>query len=517
MLLSPKRSDYQVIGYYVGRVLIGVGLLMVPPLLIAFVYGESKAAIDLLLGLCLALSLGTVLGFHGPGPREPEWMHGMVVSALSWIVGMMVGAVPSYLSGHYGCYLDACFDLMSGYTTTGLVLIQDLDHVSNALNMWRHLATYAGGQGIVVIALTFLIPGTSGALRMYIGEAKDERLRPNVVATARAIWVISLVYLALGSLVLLVALLCEGVRFRAAWLQAIWLFMSAWSTGGFAPYSQNLLYWHSLPVEVVCVLICVLGSLNFALHFAIWTGRRREAYRNIEVVSFAVTVTATFLVVAAALLRQGIYPDTLVLLRKGFFQLISAHTTTGLQSVYAHQFLGQWYQLATAGLVLAMMFGGSAASTAGGFKGLRVGILFKGLVEDIRRLTVPDSVRIRDHIHHLQDLPLSDRMVRGAALVVVCYVVLFAVSATIGVWCGYGLPQAVFEAASANGNVGLSCGVTAPSMPAVLKVTYLVQMWMARLEFLSVFVLVGFAHAVLFGLRGRRPVRQQLPGGRTAP
>ena len=80
------------------------------------------------------------------------------------------------------------FDVMSGYTTTGLYLMQDLDHVSNGLNMWRHILTYAGGQGIVVIALTFLFKGTAGAYKLYVGEGKDERLLPNVVHTARAIW-----------------------------------------------------------------------------------------------------------------------------------------------------------------------------------------------------------------------------------------------------------------------------------------------------------------------------------------
>ena len=114
-------------------------------------------------------------------------------------LGDRLGALPHYLSGHEGSYLDAMFDVMSGYTTTGLYLLQDLDHISYGLNMWRHLLTYAGGQGIVVIALTFLFKGTAGAYKVYVGEGKDERLLPNVVQTARAIWLVSLTYLVVGT------------------------------------------------------------------------------------------------------------------------------------------------------------------------------------------------------------------------------------------------------------------------------------------------------------------------------
>ena len=145
---------------------------------------------------CFIFGFGTQLVCRTD--KDLAWSHGLVVASGSWIWATALGALPHYLSGHEGSYLDAMFDVMSGYTTTGLYLLQDLDHISYGLNMWRHLLTYAGGQGIVVIALTFLFKGTAGAYKVYVGEGKDERLLPNVIQTARAIWLVSLVYLGVG-------------------------------------------------------------------------------------------------------------------------------------------------------------------------------------------------------------------------------------------------------------------------------------------------------------------------------
>ena len=142
----------------------------------------------------------------------------MVVAAGSWFFGMLLCALPYYLSGNYLSYLDCCFDVMSGLTTTGLVLIQDLDHIANGLNMWRHLLTFIGGQGMVVLALSFLVKGANGAYKMYVGEGKDERLMPNAVSTARYIWLISLIYLAVGTLVLWGAGIGAGLSVDRAFL-----------------------------------------------------------------------------------------------------------------------------------------------------------------------------------------------------------------------------------------------------------------------------------------------------------
>ncbi|MBI4743894.1 MAG: TrkH family potassium uptake protein [Actinobacteria bacterium] len=470
------------------------------PLVVALIYREWNPALDFVIGSSVCFIVGFLFTSFFKPLKNLTWMHGMVVASFSWLVAMVVGALPSFLSGHYLSYLDAGFDLMSGYTTTGLFLLQDLDHVSNGLNMWRHLATYVGGQGMIVVALTFLVSASAGAVKMYVGEGKDEKLLPNVVETARAIWLISLIYLFVGSFAIWIAGIYEGMAFDRAFLHGIWLFMGAWSTGGFAPQSQNLLYYHSLLIEIITMIIFIIGSFNFAVHYAVWMGDRKEIYRNIELVSFFITVILTFTIVVLGLIKTGIYPDALIMFRKGFYNLVSGHTTTGNQTIYARQFIKDWGPFAMVGITVAMAIGASACSTGGGFKGLRMGIIFKGFIQEMKKVISPESTVVVQKIHHIKDIVLDDKLVRGALFIVLCYIFIYGLGAVVGVFYGYPIPDALFDSVSAGSNTGLSAGVTSAAMPVLLKIVYIFEMWAGRLEFMSVFALGGF---IVAGVRGK--------------
>lgn len=443
-------------------------------------------------GISVAVGLGMMAAGY-PHRRDPlSYGEGMSVAAGAWFLGTLLCALPYWISGDYFSYLDACFDVMSGLTTTGLTLIQGMDHLSNGINMWRHLLTFLGGQGMIVLALTLLAKDAGGAYTMYVGEAKDEKLLPNAVSTAKRIWGISLLYLAVGSVVMSIASFSAGMRGPRAVLHAVWIYMSAWSTGGFGPQSQNVLYYHSAFFELATVVFFVIGSFNFALHHAVLSGNRRELRRNIETVTFAVTVTAFISLTTLGLLRNHVYPNAVALFRKGFYQLISGHTTTGFMTIYAKQFYYEWGDIALFAITLAMLFGGSACSTAGGFKGLRTGIIFTTFKTEVQRMIFPES-RVREYkIHHIRDIVLSERVVRSAFVIVTAYIFTFSVGTLAGMLAGYPFAMSAFESASVTGNVGLSIGLTSPGMPAFLKVTYIVIMWLARLEFMSVLALGAY-------------------------
>ncbi len=507
MILRPSREDVKLIGWGIGRVILGVGLIMTIPLVTALVSTEWDTVLDFLVGILACVAFWLVMEIYCHTRKDLTWFHGLIVASGGWLVAMLFGAIPSFLSGHYKAYLDACFDLMSGYTTTGLYLLQDLDHVSHGLNMWRHLLTYAGGQGIIVIALTFLFAGTAGAFKIYVSEGKEEKLLPNVIGTARAIWMISLTYLVVGSLFIWISLLAEGMPVARGGLHSVWLFMGAWSTGGFAPQNLNLLYYHSLWVELVTMVIFVIGSFNFALHYAVWTGKRNEIYRNIEVRSFTTTAILGTFMLSIGFAKMGLFTSLTEFFRKGFYNLISGHTTTGNGTVYSVSFFREFGPIAMFAVILVMAIGASACSTGGGFKGLRMGIVARYIRSEIRRLASPESAVVREKIHHVQDIWIDDPLVKGAMFIIICYVVIYSLGAVLGVIYGYDPSVALFDSVSAGSNTGLSAGLTTPLMPALLKVYYIFEMWAGRLEFLSIVALFSFGGALLRGRGARRKRR----------
>ncbi|HOX54946.1 MAG TPA: TrkH family potassium uptake protein [Candidatus Omnitrophota bacterium] len=499
MILRPQIQDLKTIGYYLGKVTIGVGLCMFVPMIIGLLFREINPVLDFILGALICLFIGGVLTIACKTEKDMNWMQGMIVVSLSWLVAAILGAIPLYLSHHWASFLDACFDSMSGFATTGLVLVQDLDHLSYSHNIWRHLIMFLGGQGIVVVALSFLVKGMSGAFKMYVGEARDEKILPNVINTARFIWLVSIVYLVLSTLVLGAVGWLNGMKPTNAFFHGACIFMAAFDTGGFSPQSQNILYYHSLPFEIVTIIIMIMGAMNFKLHYHLWTGNRREIFKNIETVTFFITVMITFVVVALGLERMGIYPKAIVLFRKGFYQLISSHSTTGYMTIYAKQFINEWGNLALVGIICAMALGGSSCSTTGGIKMLRIGVIFKALREDVKRFVLPENAVLVQKFHHIKEIFLDDKQVRSALLITLSYLMLYFIGALIGMLYGYPFLNSLFESTSAAANVGLSCGITDVAMPAVLKITYMIQMWAGRLEFISVFALIGFIVAWVKG------------------
>jgi trk system potassium uptake protein TrkH len=146
-----------------------------------------------------------------------------------------------------------------------------------------------------------------------------------------------------------------------------------------------------------------------------------------------------------------------------------------------------------------MAIGASACSTAGGIKGIRIGVIFKAFRQEIKRMVSPESAVVREDYHHIRDAQLGDGLVRTAMTITIAYVALYVAMALAGTVYGYPFLEAAFEGVSAAANTGLSCGVTSPAMPTVMKALYIGAMWLGRLEFMSVFALVGYLITIVKG------------------
>ena len=499
MLFRPDAVDLRLIGLYAGRVVYGVGLCMLVPLVVGLALGEYADAAGFGVGAGLAIITGRVaeLTLYSRAPLSIS--RGLAAVALSWLLAPLFGGIPLLLSGHYASWLDAYFEAMSGFATIGLTVVNDLDHLARSVNLWRHGMQFLGGQGIVVVVLTIFASGAGQIASLYTGEGREEKILPNVIRTARFIWRVALTYAVIGISLLWLALLGTGLEAPTALYHAVNLFMAAFDTGGFATQSTSVGFYRSPVVEAVLLVIMVAGAFSFALHYQLWEGRHRELTRNLETRTLAVLIIGLWVIMAVGLTRTGTFEEWTSLFRHGFFHTVAAHTTTGLATVPGRLYVTDWGVLAPGMLVTAMALGGMAGSTAGGIKALRIGLVTKAIKADVRTVLLPEDAVVLEGYHSVSARVLRPSQIRAAAMALLLWLALYLAGALLGLFYGYDLTLSVFESVAAASSGGLSVGVVGPGLEWPLKVMYIAQMVTGRLEFVAIFALAGYVVAVVRG------------------
>jgi trk system potassium uptake protein len=493
ILLRPGATDLKLIGFYLGKVLLGLGLVMLIPAVIAVALQEWNSASSFVIGASLCIVVSMASDAKLATRRQLTWAHGMVIVALAWLVGAVFAAIPMYLSGRFSDPLAALFEAMSGLTTTGMSVIHDLDHTPVSEDLYRHLLQISGGLGIVIVVLSLFAAGGARIATLYAAEARDERIMPNIIRTARFIFQVAGTFAVLGTGALFAALLAGGFTPGRALYHATNLFFASFSTGGFSTMQASMIYYHSAAVEFIVGVIMLAGTLSFGLHFALWRGDPREVLRHLETRTLAITTSSFFGVICFGLLRSGTYDTTESLLRKGFFTLISAVSSTGHQVNVGDTYLTDWGVLAPAAIVGAMAIGGMASSTAGGIKAIRVGLAWKTLTQDIRRILLPESALVVSTYHAGKRRILRGETSRAATTVLLLFILTYLVGAIVALVYGeFDITQTLFESVSVGSNIGVSIGVVSPGMPDGLMAVYIVQMWLGRLEYVAVFALIGY-------------------------
>lgn len=495
MIPQFSREDLKGILHYTGKLITVIGYLFLVPLFVSFLFKEWSVGIDFIFSSLISLIIGYTILIKFPEETEINWRQGMTIASIIWVIYMFLGALPLFLSGHYNSYLDACFESMSALATTGLVLVNDLDHMAHGYNFWRHFMCFIGGQGIIVLALTILFKGITG-FKIYVGEAREERILPNIVQTARFIWVVSISYLIISTLIIGTVNIFHGFSPQRAFFHAICIFIAGWDTAGFAVQSQNIGYYHSLWIEGITVLICILGALNFGVHYAVWTGKFKEIYKNYELKIFCWSMGILSFLIFWGFLKGCNFLTYPSAFRITFYQLLSAHTGVGYTNIEPFHFKTLWNDFSLIILIIAMGLGGCSCSTSGGIKMLRIGLILKEIKKEIRTFTFPDSAIIVEKFHHLKDIDITDRHLKTSAVIILLFILTYFLGGLIGTTYGYPFLYSLFESTSACANVGLSVGITNPSMPNLLKIVYIIEMWIGRLEFISVFVFIRYLYSL---------------------
>ena len=472
-----------------------LGLAALLPIAVAVWYGESiwpfAAAGLITSGLGLALERATAHTSGRVGARE-----GFLVVSATWLLAAAFGAMPYVFSGsdQLGHPLDAYFEAMSGFTTTGASVVTDFEDLSRSLAMWRQFTQWLGGMGIIVLALAVLPRLRVGGRQLLESELPGpeiDQLSERIRSTARRLWVLYAGLTALEALALS-TLGWLGLDERMTPYQAVAHAFTTMPTGGFSTQARSIEAFAAASQWVI-VLFMALAGANFALLYRAFVRRRPEALARDEEFRLYLVLLA---VAGAALVAQvwsyGIAEGEDAF-RSGIFQAVSIMTTTG----YASADFALWPVLCLLTLFALMFVGGSAGSTGGGIKVVRHLLLGKVLRRELDQTVSPEVVMpIRLH-----GTPVDERTLRAVAVFVLLYVGIWAGgAAVIAIDSAFGdvvvSPlDALAISATAVANVGPSFGATGPmgsyaELNEASKLTMIGLMWIGRLEIVPVIVLL---------------------------
>ena len=326
--------------------------------------------------------------------------------------------------------------------------------------------------------------------------------------TVRLISQIALAVIGVATVILFLLCVLGGFEPLRALLNALWMAISGFTTAGFSPTSQSAMYYHSFAFEVICMLLMLLGAVNFALFVKISQGETTSFFKDYEIRTGVFWMLIATIVLMFSLCASGGFSDIMALLRRGVFMVISASTTTGFQTVTNNQMTTVFSSGAFLVVAILMAVGGSSGSTAGGMKFSRLGLIAKSMVSTIKETLAPGTARVSVRYFHLGKKVLTTEVAKAALTVSALFVFTYLLGSLVGIAHGYDALDAIFESVSMASNGGLSSGIIAHGMPPVLESVYILEMWAGRLEFITLIALIVKV-VVSFGSLVKNKLKEQ--------
>ena len=467
--------------HYLGFVLMIIGALVLLPILPAILYSEYSTIFPFVFAAALSLGLGFALNkIFRKG--ELTLSRAMVMTALTFISMSVVGAIPYIMlskvvfgAATFNTCLCSLFEAVSGFTTTGLTVIPNIEAIPHSLLFWRSFTQWIGGVGIIVLFLTVLMgPGIS-SYYLYRGEAWKDRIEPSVKRTAADMVKVYLFYTAVGILVmfLLGMPVFESVVHTSSMV----------STGGFSAKAASIGSYGSVWIETASVILMALGAISFALHYKILGGKLSSFVGLLKNKEVKLMFALLFLFAVALTLHFNQIGDTSPV-RHGVFQTVTATTNSGFYNM-PQAGMTEFSKTAT---IMMMFIGGSAGSTAGGLKIVRFMILLAAIPWLIRKYLLPPTAVQPLKIGKLN---FHEKEVSQVTLYFFIYMLMIAIGALVITAFGYSFMDSLFETTSAAATVGLSSGITGFAAPIGVKVVLIFEMLMGRLEILPILALFG--------------------------
>lgn len=469
--------NYGMILHMLGWICYFEAVFMMLPVLVALIYRESAGYAYLgVMALCAVI--GFLATRRKVRNRKIYGRDGLVIVALGWIVLSIFGALPFVISGDIPSFVDALFETISGFTTTGSSILSNVEALSHANLFWRSFTHWIGGMGVLVFILAIL-PMTGGA-GMHIMRAESpgpsvSKLVPKIRTTAMILYGIYL----LMTVVQIFLMLLAGTPL----FDAITLSFGSAGTGGFAVKNDGLASYTNLQQAIVTVAMILFG-INFNVYYLLFRKKWKQAFTCTEMLVYLGIISASVLAITVSV--RPMFPSLYQAFHHTAFQVGSIITTTGYSTVD----FNAWPPMARTILVLIMFVGACAGSTGGGIKVSRLVILLKGVYKEILMACHPRSVKKVQMDGHA----LSHEVVRSVNSFVVIYAVIFVVSLLVITLDGKDLVTNFTAVAATINNIGPGLNVVGPtgnfgSFSALSKLVLMFDMLAGRLELLPMLVL----------------------------
>ncbi|MBQ9781116.1 MAG: TrkH family potassium uptake protein [Clostridia bacterium] len=468
--------NYRMIKYITGWLLIFEALFMVVPLIAAIVYREPELWHFLMvMGGCLIV--GGLMIIRKPTSTTLYAKEGFVIVSLSWIVLSLVGALPLFISEAIPNYIDALFETVSGFTTTGASIIPEVESLPKCMLMWRSFTHWVGGMGVLVFIMAF-VP-LSGGHNLHIMKAESpgpsvSKLVPRVKTTALILYSI---YLAL-TFVEVILLLCGGMNA----FEALNTAFSTAGTGGFG-FKNDSMASFSPYIQIVVIIFMLLFSVNFSCYYLLLIGRIKDAF-NAELRTFLIVVASAIGIITLNI--SHMYGSIGESLRHSAFAVGSLISTTG----FGTEDFNLWPALSKTILVLIMFIGACAGSTGGGIKVSRLIILFKGLGRELGTMIHPHRVKKVTS----DKRPMDDDVVRSVNVYMVCFLLVFVCSIALISVEGHDLVTNFTAVAATINNIGPGLELVGPTQNYAFfsypsKMVLIFDMLAGRLELFPMLLL----------------------------
>ncbi len=457
--------------YTCGQMLLLEAVLLLLPVATALIYRES-CVLSLLWAMAAALLAGfLIMLVSKPKDTVIYSKEGFVITALTWVMFSAIGALPFVISGEIPSYIDAFFETVSGFTTTGASILTDIESMSKGLLMWRSFTHWVGGMGILVMVMAVAPMTTDRSIHIMRAEMPGPvvgKLVPRARQTAKILYVIYFILTVLE----IILLLCGGMNLFEA---MIYTFGTA-GTGGFGCYGDSMAGFTPYLQWVVTAFMFIFG-INFNLYYLALIKRFKAVFSSEELWTYTgiVLISAT----AIALNVRSMYPTLGEAVRHSAFQVMSIVSTSG----FATTDFNLWPDFSRIIIVILMVIGACAGSTAGGLKVSRVIMLFKSVKRELKRMLHPRSVQTV----RFEGKPLEDKTISGVCIYFAIYMAIVFTLLLLISWEPFDFETKFTTVLTCFNNVGPGLGAVGPSgnfagYSDITKLILSVAMLLGRLE-----------------------------------